>query len=344
VRVLRTAALVVAFFLVAACGYVASARWALRDPVADGLARVHGRVEGERVPVACEYAGRLKELRVREGEEVAAGQILAVFDETQARSRLARSHEAVKAAEAQARATRAALELLEREVPIEIEAAEAAVALARATVGRAESATRLAGVPAELLNSDLEVARASLARSEKQLEQIRLGRDRIRVKAEEVSALEAQVQLTRAALSEAETALTGLTVRAPSSGVVVSRIAGPGQVLPEGSRLLELVDLDALYLLGSVRSAQGAVPLAGAPALVWAAGPGSRPVRATARPSSIDRESRIDSGDQVPIVIELGENPDHALTPGQAAVVVVRIRSDAPWPPLNPLSGPRPGR
>lgn len=332
-KFLKRVAVAVAFLAVAAGSYVASARWGRRDALPEGLLRVRGRVEGDRLVVACEFPGRVKELRVREGDEVPPGQVVAVLDDTQARARVAVAHEGVKAAEAQVKAARTALDLLQREAPLEVEAAEAGVALARAVVTRAEDAER-SGAPAAETSTrgDLAVARAGLARAEKQLEQARLGRDRVGARSEEVTALEARAQVARSALAEAEAAQAGLTLRAPGPGVVVSRPVAVGQVLAPGTTVIELVDIDALYLRAAVPGPQRLVPGSGVPALVLPMDRAGRPVRATARTT----------GDDASVTIDLDENPGHRLTLGSTAQVILRAHPNAPWPPPDVTPGVHP--
>jgi HlyD family secretion protein len=353
VNVVRGFAVTAAFCAAAAGGYVASARWALRGPLPDGLVRVRGRVEGDRVAVACRYPGRVNEVRVREGDEVAAGQVLVVLDEAQARSGQAQARELVKAAEAQVRAGRAALEVLTREAPLAVEEAEAEVAHARASVALAEVLERRAGrdddrsrattaggapvsasrerpeLTSDVARGDLAVARAGLTRAEKRLEQARLGRDRVRAKTEELAALEAQVRLARAEEAEADARLAELTVRASGAGMVASRPAAPGEFVPAGAPLVELVDLDALYLRADADGPEAARLRPGSPALVTATDLPGPPVAATTRRVA----PGFSAGSSHTVTLDLDANPGHRLLPGLAAEAVIRARPDAPWPP-----------
>ena len=60
-----------------------------------------GRIEGDDSAVAAKTSGRLREVRVREGDPVEAGQVLAVLDDQQIRAREQQAEAAVAQAEAQ---------------------------------------------------------------------------------------------------------------------------------------------------------------------------------------------------------------------------------------------------
>ena len=59
------------------------------DTMPDGIAKSNGRIEATQIDIAAKYAGRISELLVDEGDEVAAGQIVATIasPETEAQLR-----------------------------------------------------------------------------------------------------------------------------------------------------------------------------------------------------------------------------------------------------------------
>jgi hypothetical protein len=84
-KVLRTLALVV---LLGIAGVVARAKWTTVSSIfhggngSDRIIALSGRIEGDDSAVAPKTSGRILEVRVREGDSVDAGQILAVLDVT----------------------------------------------------------------------------------------------------------------------------------------------------------------------------------------------------------------------------------------------------------------------
>jgi HlyD family secretion protein len=71
-----------------------------------------GRVEGDDSAVAAKVAGRILEIRVREGDDVKAGDVIAVLDDRQVQSRHDQAQAALTAAEARTASARAQVAVL----------------------------------------------------------------------------------------------------------------------------------------------------------------------------------------------------------------------------------------
>ena len=118
-KVLRTLALVV---LLGIAGVVAWAKWATVSSIfhggngSDRIIGLSGRIEGDDSAVASKTSGRILEVRVREGDSVNAGQILAVLDDQQVRAREEQARGAVEGAEARAKAAKAQIDVLEEQL------------------------------------------------------------------------------------------------------------------------------------------------------------------------------------------------------------------------------------
>src|SRR5713101_7877698 len=112
-KVLRTLALVV---LLGIAGVVAWAKWATVSSIfhggngSDRIIGLSGRIEGDDSAVASKTSGRILEVRVREGDSVNAGQILAVLDDQQVRAREEQARGAVEGAVARTKAAKAQIE------------------------------------------------------------------------------------------------------------------------------------------------------------------------------------------------------------------------------------------
>ena len=66
---------------------------------------VAGRIEGDDSTIASKVAGRIKEIKVREGDPIKAGDVIAVLDDEQIRAREQQAQSAVE--QSQARLQRA---------------------------------------------------------------------------------------------------------------------------------------------------------------------------------------------------------------------------------------------
>src|SRR5262245_50188161 len=71
-----------------------------------------GRVEGDDSAVAAKVAGRILEIRVREGDDLKAGDVIAVLDDRQVQSRHDQAQAALTAAEARTTSARAQVAVL----------------------------------------------------------------------------------------------------------------------------------------------------------------------------------------------------------------------------------------
>jgi HlyD family secretion protein len=347
----------------ASAGYFAYARWGRPEALPEGLIQANGRVEGDHITVACKFPGRIQAVLVREGASVEAEQVLVRLDDTQARAKTDQARRGAEASAAQARAAKAAREVLEKEVPLDIAVAEAGVEHARAVVARQDAATEQArrdaqrfhtlaergsvttqqGEQAELsltvARDEVTVARTALTRAERQLSQAKLGPDRIRARREEEQAAAAQHAHDLAALAEAESVLDDLVVRAASPGVIMTRVVEPGEVVAAGSPLLDMVDLDRLYLKVYVPEVEIGKLRIGLPALVYTDAYPDRPFPATVREIATRAEftpkevQTVDERVKLVYAVKLyfDANPEHRLTPGMPADAVIRWKEESPW-------------
>jgi HlyD family secretion protein len=82
----------------------------------DNVVVLSGRIEGDDSAVAPKTLGRLLEVRVREGDEVKAGDIIAVLDDEQIRARQNQAQSALKVAEAKTASARDQVAVLQEQL------------------------------------------------------------------------------------------------------------------------------------------------------------------------------------------------------------------------------------
>jgi HlyD family secretion protein len=85
-------------------------------PVPDSIVALSGRIEGDDSAIAPKTAGRILEVRVREGDTVTAGAIIAVLDDQQVRDRQDQASAALQAALASAVSARAQISVLQEQL------------------------------------------------------------------------------------------------------------------------------------------------------------------------------------------------------------------------------------
>jgi len=230
-------------------GFIAFRVFVGRGTLPEGLIQANGRIEGDHVSVSSKFAGRIAEIRVREGDTVQTGKVLAVLDDAQIKTKVRQAAAAVAALDAQVDAVTMTLAVLRKEVPLAVGGADAGLSRAKADIAKAKAshdqASRDAERAKELLAKGLiprqgveradlavtsaeaehESTRGSAVQAGNQLSQARLGADRIKAKEADLTALQAQREQAKAGLAEAESVLEDLTLKAPSSGVIMTHDA-----------------------------------------------------------------------------------------------------------------------
>ncbi|MDH5741798.1 MAG: efflux RND transporter periplasmic adaptor subunit [Nitrospira sp.] len=355
--------LLVLTILVAVGGYVALDRWILNSGLPDGLIQVNGRIEGDHVTVASKFPGRILELLVREGDQVTKGQVLVKLDDAQTTARVEQARRAFEAGEAEVQAAHAGLAVLNLDVPLAIETGEAEIVESKAKVAKAiavetearsdaqrfrelsekDQATRQQWEQAEMrwdvAKREIAIARAGLAQAKKGLAQAELGWKRIGAKEAEVSALERRRDQAYAVLEETRSVLADLTITAPTGGTITTRMVDEGEVVSTGAPLLELVDLDRLYLKVFVPEVQIGKVRLDLPAKIYTDAFPDRPFDATVRYIASKAEftpKEVQTPDErvkliFPVKLYLSENPGHRLTPGLPADAIIRWKEDVAW-------------
>jgi HlyD family secretion protein len=192
---------------------------------------------------------------------------------------------------------------------------------------------------AEVAANQARSAEKAVRVAERQLAQARLGDERLRAREDEVKALAAQLDQTRAAQKEAESVLADLAIAAPADGIITQRLVNAGEVVAAGAPLFDIVDLDRLYLKVYVPEKDIGKVRLGLPAQVYTDAFPDRPFPATVRYIASRAEftpKEVQTPDErVKLVyavrLYLEANPEHRLTPGLPADAIIRWREDTPW-------------
>jgi HlyD family secretion protein len=215
--------------------------WRSRDGGNGDAPSASGTVEATEARLGFQFAGRIAEILVREGQAVRADAVLARLDDAELEARRRQATARVAAAEA------LLVELQRGSREEEIAQAAAAVEAARQRYADAqrdrERNRRLyegGAISLELYQksaTQAEVQEAQLKQAAQQLQLVREG-----PRQERIEAQRAQVAEARAALSAAEAALANTTIVAPNSGVVTVRHHEPNEIVAPGQPVLTLMD------------------------------------------------------------------------------------------------------
>ena len=189
----------------------------------EGLASANGRIEVTRVDIASKFAGRVAQVRVKEGDAIQKGELIAALDTAELRAQLAGAKAAVQ---------RAIAAIARAETDINIRKAEydlADVEMQRAT--RLEQTS--AGTRADLERRQAQslVAAAQIEGSRSALFEAKAAKE----------AADAQVTQIEAVLDDSE-------LHTPASGRVEYKLVQAGEVVGAGGRLVTILDLSDVYM------------------------------------------------------------------------------------------------
>src|SRR5262249_37101379 len=209
--------------------------------------RLNGRLEAVSVDLGPKVAGRVVEMRVREGDRVKAGDLLLRLDLGDAAIAVARDQAGVRSAEARfdnlqegsrrAEISAAEAEVVDRKAAASLAAKECdrQAALLKAQVGTERDYDQA--------KTELDRARAAVKVSE---ERLKLARDGFRNK--ETLAAKADSERAAAVLQQSMTIAKEAEVRAPADGVILHRRAEPGQLIAAGQPAVTMAFAGRLYV------------------------------------------------------------------------------------------------
>ena len=154
----RLIILIVVITSLAAAGVFVWRSVAAKSQGPDNVIALSGRIEGDDSAVSSKVTGRLLDIKVREGDQVTAGQVVATLDDEQVRSREQQAAAGLAQSEARLRASQQQIAILNdqlRQNAVEgaqsrqdaqgrVSQAQAEVATAQAELAQQEASLKLA--------------------------------------------------------------------------------------------------------------------------------------------------------------------------------------------------------
>jgi HlyD family secretion protein len=219
---------------VLALGVAGAAVWRLvlaPPAMPHGVIAVSGRIEGDDSAVAAKTTGRIRELRVREGDQVEAGQVIAVLDDEQVRAREQQAEAMVRQAEARVRLSQHQIAVLNEQLRQNEFGVDQARADAQGRVSEAEG--RLAAAEAQLAQAEASYNQAKWDREafarlfQKELvaeQEARRAQSSEEAQAAVVAASRRQVEAARGSLTAARANLVNPDIRSSQVAAVQGQI------------------------------------------------------------------------------------------------------------------------
>jgi len=313
-----------------------------RNGPESNVVRLSGRLEAPVVDLAPKVSGRVVEVKVREGDRVKAGDLVARLDLGDTALAPERDRRSLQSSEARY----ADLEAGSREA--EIKAAEQEVADRRAAVELAKPElerqqillSKKVGTPrdVDVARSNFDRAVANLKMSEENLRLLREG-----TRSWQREQARRDVERARTVLRQSETVATESEIRAPADGVILHRMAEPGLLLGPGQPAVTMAFADRLYVRTYIPEPQLGRVRMGSPAEVSVDSfPGKTfPARVTEispdaeftpKPVDTPRE-RVNLVYAAKVDLDAGWNAP--LVPGQPADVRVKVSDESPKGPAR---------
>ncbi|MBU3029550.1 HlyD family secretion protein [Paracoccus marinaquae] len=217
----------------------------------EGIASGNGRIEATEIDIAALSGGRIAEIRAEEGQVVRKGEVLVQMDLLQLSAQK-------RQAEAQLRRARIGVDTarsLVTQAEAQHKAAEATVEQARASadaaasrLSRAEGLARTNVVSQQVLDDARAAGRetqAGLASAEANLAATEAAISSARA---QVVDAEAAVEAATAAIEGIDVLIDDTALESPRDGRVQYLIAQEGEIVAAGGRILNLVDLEDVYM------------------------------------------------------------------------------------------------
>jgi len=206
-----------------------------------------GRLEAPVVDLAPKVAGRVVEVKVREGDRVKAGDLIARLDLGETALAPERDARGLQSAEARFNDLKVGSRSAEiAQAEADVADKKAAVELARRELERQETLlSKKVGT-----QRDTDTARTTMERA---VANAKMAADRLQLLHEgfrkgQTEQARVDVERARAVLKQSESVAREADIRAPADGVILHRMAEPGLLLGAGQPAVTMAFADRLYV------------------------------------------------------------------------------------------------
>ena len=217
----------------------------------EGFISSNGRIEATELDISSKLAGRIQEILVNEGDFIKAGQPLAhmQIDALKAQLEQARAEHQqalnnVNIAKVQVSA-RESEHIASQAV---VTQRESELTLANQRLGRTESLAARGATPKQTLDDDRSAARSAKAGLNAAKAQVNAAQAAIKAATAQVSGAESGVIAAEAAIKRIQADIDDSILKSPRNGRIQFRIAQPGEVVGGGGKILNVIDLNDVYM------------------------------------------------------------------------------------------------
>ena len=229
------------------------AAWLLfgKDDKNKGLVSGNGRIEAVEIDVAAKTAGRVKDILVREGELVNAGQVVALMDTEVLEAQRRQAEAQLKQAQSSVETTRSQLVQRgsEKEAVLAlVRQREAELGVARKRAVRSLTLASEAATSQQEADDDSARVQSAVASVSAARAQLAAAGAAIVTASAEIAGAQSAVEAARATVERIQADIKDSALKSPREGRIQYRVAQPGEVVGAGGRVLSMVDLSDVYM------------------------------------------------------------------------------------------------
>lgn len=217
-----------------------------------------GTIEAVQSDLAFQVPGRVVAVNVREGDRVQKGQALASLDPSEYKARLEQARANLERAGQSRSLAESNLAIARNTLPADVARAEASLQGARDTLEKTEKNKKrydqlyerqvVSAREYDAVQLEYDTAKARYDEARAALSQARSNLKKEQSLRKEVNAASAQVKAFLSAIREAELQLMYTELKAPYSGIILSRNIEPGEVVSPGRQAITMADLSSVDL------------------------------------------------------------------------------------------------
>jgi HlyD family secretion protein len=223
----------------------------LPDGKDEGIADGNGRIEAVEIDISAKIAGRIKDILVREGDFVTAGQIVANMDIETLEAQLRQAEAQLQQAQSSVATAYSQLAQRESEKSAAIAALrqrEAELMKARQHWKRSEELVKTGAISKQDADDDYAQLQGAEAAVNSARAQVAAGEATIMTARTQIDGAQSAVKAARANAERIQADIKDSALISPRDGRIQYKVAQPGEVVAAGGRVLNMVDLSDVYM------------------------------------------------------------------------------------------------
>jgi HlyD family secretion protein len=212
---------------------------------------IQGEVAADRVDISPRVSGRVARLPTDVGDSVVKEAIIAELESPQLVAMLAAARAALSVAKADLDRVKSTRPETIAARQAELAATQADVTLSQGTYNRKAELARTGNAPQAMVDEATRNLEAAIRKRESAQAALQLATTG--ASKEERALATSQVKQAEAALNQREVDVTELTIRAPISGQITTRVAAMGENFSAGAPLFSLIDMGNIWITFNLR-------------------------------------------------------------------------------------------